>query len=141
MPASVSSAPPPSQKTDGLSFRPEEFAIVVPDEFSNDLEVLLENQQIAIKCGSVYPVKKPTQVYITAWSFKTVCAHINLPPTPREKLDYKTIGYPVSLVVPDGRVIAGTFLITATAYAQLRQDLRNVDLQHLEGSYDAFLKK
>jgi hypothetical protein len=105
---SAPSALPETEKDYRYSYGP--FVIGVSKQFAYDLEALLRNQRRAIDLGALYPVTKCTKDYVLGWPFNNIrlaCAHVNIPPTERDALEYDSVSYTERV----GNVVSGFFII------------------------------
>lgn len=128
-------------RQDVQTFHYKGLVIVLPEEFSSNSQMLVENQKSAIDRHVICNVTTATKVYIAGWTSKCpalACVHLNLPPMGREKLDLPRM-YPLTLVERDSLIVGGVFLMSKTVCFTLRQDSRCIELFDLE--YDAMLKK
>jgi hypothetical protein len=86
------------------------YVIGVSKQYPHDLEALLRNQRRAIDLGALYPVTECTKDHVLGWPFDDpglACAHINIPPTERDALEYD----PISYTAREGNVVSGFFII------------------------------
>ena len=79
----------------------------MPKQFSDDSELLMQLQVLAIDAGAVSGVKRDTIVNTAAWTTEgEPCVHINFCPFLRDAFDYSAF-LPLSLVEKCGRIVAG----------------------------------
>ncbi|KAF1357800.1 hypothetical protein EJ07DRAFT_127692, partial [Lizonia empirigonia] len=95
------------------------YTIIVPTQFSSDdSELLMQLQVLAINAYAISGVERDTIVNTAAWTTEgQPCVHINFRPVLRNSFDYAAFT-PLSLVEKCGRIVAG---VCVTSLAQCRQ--------------------
>ena len=112
----------------------------MPKQFSDDSELLMQLQVLAIDAGAVSGVKRDTIVNTAAWTTEgEPCVYINFCPVLRDAFDYSAF-LPLSLVEKCGRIVAGVCVTSLAQCRQLGQHAKSLPLD-LDNSLGLLLER
>lgn len=119
------------------------YNVVIPTQFSELANNLVEAQLHAIDIGAVYKVKDHTRVDVLAQVTGYACAFMNIGSTERIGLSNlpALLGVPVALLTKESLVVAGVFLLSVLRCMAVQVDKKLFDLSRDSSLYETILEE